>query len=61
MRDDQAVLSITEAAQFMGVSANSMKRALTRGDVPFIRLGVRVLVPRAALEGYIEKQMAVGK
>jgi excisionase family DNA binding protein len=57
-RDDQAVLSITEAAQFMGVSANSMKRAIARGDIPFIRLGVRVLVPRVGLENYIERSLA---
>jgi excisionase family DNA binding protein len=57
-RDDQAVLSITEAAQFMGVSANSMKRAIARGDIPFIRLGVRVLVPRRGLENYIERGLA---
>jgi excisionase family DNA binding protein len=57
-RDDQVVLSITEAAQFMGVSANSMKRAIARGDIPFIRLGVRVLVPRRGLENYIERSLA---
>jgi len=57
-RDDAPVLSITEAAQYMGISANSMKRALSRGDIPFIRLGVRVLVPRRGLEDYIEKSLA---
>jgi excisionase family DNA binding protein len=56
-KDDQAVLSVTEAAQFMGVSANSMKRAIARGDIPFIRLGVRVLVPRRGLENYIERAL----
>lgn len=60
-RDDQAVLSITEAAQFMGVSANSMKRAIARGDIPFIRLGVRVLVPRRGLENYIERSLATAQ
>lgn len=52
---DRTVLTVPEAAEYMGVSANSMKRAIARGDIAHIRLGVRVLVPRSELDIYIER------
>ena len=59
--DDQVVFSVSEAARYMSVSTNSMKRAIVRGDTPSIRLGVRVLVPRRGLENYIERSLATAQ
>ena len=42
-------LSVAETAKLLGVSRNGAYEAIARGDVPSIRLGRRLLVPRAAL------------
>jgi hypothetical protein len=34
------------------------ERAIARGDIAAIRLGVRVLVPRRGLENYIERALS---
>ena len=38
----------------MGVSKNVAYEAARRGEIPSIRLGGRILVPRAALERLLE-------
>jgi excisionase family DNA binding protein len=45
-----AGLSIADAAAYCSVSAKSMRRAVARGEIPVLRLGSRVIVPRAALD-----------
>ena len=47
---ERATLSVVEAARIMGVSKNVAYEAARRGEIPSIRLGGRILVPRAALE-----------
>jgi excisionase family DNA binding protein len=57
-RDEPAGMSIPEAAAYVGISPNSMRRALVRGEIPFLKLGVRVIVPRAALDKLFEGAIA---
>jgi excisionase family DNA binding protein len=57
-RDEPAGMTISEAAAYVGVSHNSMRRALVRGEIPFVKLGVRVIVPRAALDKLFEGALA---
>lgn len=47
MATDQtrATLSIAEAAERLGVSYNTIARAIDRGDIPAIRLGRRRTIP----------------
>jgi excisionase family DNA binding protein len=54
MRDEPIALSLNEAASYVGVSFNSMKRAVARGEIPSVRIGSRVLVPKRALQNYID-------
>jgi len=50
-RDSMRVtITVAQAAAIIGVSVNTMHEALRRGDFPSIRIGRRVLVPRAAFE-----------
>ena len=49
------VLTITEAASLVRISRNSAYEAARRGEIPIIRLGRRLLVPRAALERMLER------
>lgn len=49
MRETLTV-SIPEAARMLGVSKNLAYAAAARGEIPTIKVGHRVLVPRAALD-----------
>lgn len=42
-------MTIEEAARALGVGRSSAYKAARRGDLPTIRIGNRLLVPRAAL------------
>jgi len=42
--------SVPEAAEILGISRSSAFQAAAKGQLPVIRLGKRLLVPRAALE-----------
>jgi excisionase family DNA binding protein len=42
--------SVPEAARALGISKTLAYEAAYRGEIPTIRVGSRVLVPRAALE-----------
>ena len=44
------VLTIAEAARRLRVGRNSAYEAARRGELPVVRIGRRVLVPRLALE-----------
>jgi excisionase family DNA binding protein len=46
----KATLSVYEAADLAGVCRNGMYRAVRRGEIPSLRVGGRILIPRAALE-----------
>lgn len=43
-------MTIEEAARTLGVGRSSAYEAAHRGDLPAIRIGHRLLVPRAAIE-----------
>jgi excisionase family DNA binding protein len=41
---------IEEAAKLLGIGRNHCYEAAKRGEIPCIRIGRRLLIPRAALE-----------
>jgi len=43
-------LTVEQAGRELGISRNSAYEAAKRGDIPTIRIGRRILVPRLALE-----------
>lgn len=43
-------LSIAEAAQALGISPAHCRRHIDAGQIPALRLGERVVIPRRALE-----------
>lgn len=47
---DRETVTIEEAATRLGVSVRGAYRAAKSGQLPTIRIGRRLLVPRAALE-----------
>ena len=48
--DDRLVLTMTEAAQLLKIGRSCAYEAVRNGQLPVIRMGRRILVPRAALE-----------
>ena len=50
MSDDKMTMSVLEACKMLGISKNLGYEAIRRGEIPAIRVGKRLLVPRAALE-----------
>ncbi|MBI2851738.1 MAG: helix-turn-helix domain-containing protein [Chloroflexi bacterium] len=47
---DRLTLSIAEAAQVLGISRNSCYLAVKTGELPSIKIGSRILIPRLSLE-----------
>jgi len=43
-------LKIVEAAKVLGISRNAAYAAAKNGELPTVRIGRRLLVPKAALE-----------
>jgi excisionase family DNA binding protein len=50
--------TIEEVAQILGTGRNSTYQAAKRGDLPVIRIGRRLLVPRAALDKLLSGEAA---
>lgn len=48
-------MSITEAAALLGISRGLAYELVARGDLPSIRLGRRILIPRHALERFLDQ------
>ena len=53
MDDRSRTISVPQAAALLGVSRGAVYKAARSGELPSIRLGRRVLVPRAALDRLI--------
>ena len=45
---------VEEAARLLGIGRNQCYEAVKRGDIPSIRLGKRIRVPRAALDRLLD-------
>lgn len=51
-------LTVPEAAAMLGLSRNFGYELVKQGQLPAIRLGKRLLIPRAALEKMLEKSVS---
>jgi excisionase family DNA binding protein len=47
---DRLVLTVDEAAYLLGISRGLAYELVTRGELPAIRLGRRIVIPRVAME-----------
>jgi excisionase family DNA binding protein len=55
---DQHVITVEEAAEILRISRNGAYEAVKRKEIPSIRIGRRVLVPRIALEKMLRGEAA---
>ncbi len=51
---DRLTVSVEEAAALLGISRALAYELVRRGDLPCLRLGRRVVIPRKALEQFVE-------
>lgn len=52
--NDRLTLTPKEAGKLLGLSRGLMYEAIRTGQIPSIRIGRRILIPRAALERLLE-------
>jgi excisionase family DNA binding protein len=56
----RATFNLPEVAQMLGCSRSSVYRWASEGEIPTIRIGRRVLVPREALEQLLGGELELG-
>ena len=53
-QNGKAAMSVEEFADYVGIGRYTAYKAVRDGHVPFIRLGKRIVIPRAALDRWLE-------
>lgn len=49
----ELAMSVAEAARALGVSRDAVYELVRRGEMPHLRIGRRVIIPRQALERWL--------
>ena len=52
--NERLVFTVEEARRLIGLSRGLMYDAIHRGEIPSMRIGRRILIPRAALQQMLE-------
>jgi excisionase family DNA binding protein len=52
---DRATLDVDEAAKLLGLSRNATYAAVAAKQIPSLRIGRRIVIPRVALERLLEQ------
>ena len=52
---ERLVLSVREVQEALNLSRSSVYEGIAQGTIPSIRVGKRILVPRAALQRLLEE------
>ena len=52
--EDRLVFTVEEAAELLGISRSFAYEAVQRGEIPSMRIGKRILVPKAALVRFLD-------
>jgi excisionase family DNA binding protein len=53
--NSRAVLTVPEAGQILGLNRNAAYAAAKRGDLPIIRIGKLLRVPKVAFDQMLER------
>ena len=53
---EQLALSVKEAAALLGVNPLTVYEAINRDEFPHVRVGRRVLIPRSALQKWLDQK-----
>jgi excisionase family DNA binding protein len=52
---ERKTVTVDEAAKILGISRGGAYEAVKRGEIPTIKIGRRLLVPKAALDRLFEQ------
>ena len=55
INEERVTYTVLEAAKILGLSRSGAFEAVKRGFIPHLRIGKRILIPRAAIEKMLEK------
>lgn len=55
MQTDRLAYDTFEVARLLGLSRNSVYKAVHNGEIPSVRVGGRYLIPRGALEAMLAR------
>jgi excisionase family DNA binding protein len=50
MTEESATLTVAEAAKVLGISLGSAYDGVKAGEIPHVKIGTRILIPRVALD-----------
>ena len=53
-----ATYTVEEAGKLLGIGRNQTYEAVHRGDLPYIRIGKRLLIPKAVLDRLLNGEKA---
>ncbi len=54
-KTEPVTMSVPEAGRRLGIGRNAAYDAASRGEIPVIRIGRRMLVPRVAFERMLDR------
>lgn len=58
---DTLVLSVAEAAHLLGVGRNHLYDMVAAGEIPHVRFGRLIKIPRVALEEWLDQQAVASR
>jgi len=61
MNDDQLLLTVPEVAKVLRIGRNLAYELVARGEIPCVRLGRMIRVPRSSLERWLEREAGPAK
>ena len=61
MESNKLTFTVEETAKILGVGRNSAYEAIARGEIPVVKVGKRLLVPKAALEKLLNGRLLKSK
>lgn len=53
-KPEKLTLTVSEAAGLLGLSRNTVYQGIWRNEIPYIKVGKRILIPREALRKMLE-------
>jgi len=56
--ENKRVLTVAEAAAELRCHPLTLRRAIRRGELPVVRVGVKILIPTKALDAFLEGRTA---
>ena len=56
----EGAMTIEEAIRFTGVGRPFLYEAMSRGELPYIKMGAARRIPRRALELWLAKHLMIG-